>query len=647
MARLRAPLVASAALLIAIVSVACSRELSELRQNDRKVLFVGIEGLDLELLKPFASNGRMPHLSELMRRGLAIPMLGEHSTMDPASAGIDPARSWTTIATGAPPNRASAGNGAAHGITELMTRVRGRYDELPVTSQHRKLPAMWDILSAAGVRCAIVNWWTTWPAEPVNGYLVSDRFLLDRFELGPFGPAGRVDLPPVDPAYRHGAKYLTWPDALAGDLEAQLKPTLARPPHPIFPQMQVWLSRATDKGTHDDLLSLRQALLTDWLAKEAAVTLLRRDAKIRFCACYLDALDVASHLFWMHIGPEAWLRSADPSLREKLPPNYRNYATVIPEVASAIDSMLGELVDAMGKDAVVVLASDHSLQADTDRGNRDFNMNALLERVGLLARDAKGEVDWSKTKAFDHPDWPPRFERELSLNFAGDWPQGFLKGGTAEERNAAREEVRAQLNALKVDRRWKDQNGRVFDSLFWGSDVAGWDVTFAVYQSFVADAKVRLKNGDVPLNLLFPARRASCKHADPGVLFVAFPGAFGESLATRQPPLGKDGAYSVHVAPFVLALFGIPRSANEEESGSSADMLYWLLERNEAQRVAIGRVESYAASLKRDDPASELGARRAELKRYVGDELGYFGPPPPPVAAPKSPGPRASTPVPK
>lgn len=633
MRRLRVLLAASCMLV-----GACSRELSDVKPIDRKVLFVGIEGLDLEMVK-MSLRERMPRLAELMGRGMAIPLLGEHATMDPASVGVDPARSWTTIATGAPPNRSGSDRGAAHGITELLTRVRGSYDDVPVTAEHRKLPAMWDILSAAGVRCAIVNWWTTWPAESVNGWLVSDRFLLDRFELGPFGPAGRVDIPPVDASYRHGAKYLTWPDALADELAAQLKPSLERPPHPVFPQLQTWLSKANDAGTHADLLSLKQALQGDWLAKEAAVALLRKDPAIRFCACHLDALDVACHGFWKHIDASRWQHDPDPAIRAQLRPDFRNFSDVIPSVAAAIDSMLGELIDAMGRDAVVLLASDHGMQPDLDRANRDFNLDRLLEDVGLLVRDPKGNIDWTKTKVFDHPDWPPRFGRVLSMNFAGDWPQGFVKGDTAEERNDAWESIRTQLFGLKVEPPWKASNGRTYKGIFWGSDVNGWDVEFAVYQSFVADATVQMPAGERKLAQYFPPRRSSAKHSDPGVLFVAYPGADGVAFAKRQPPLGKDAALAVHVAPFVLSLFGIPRSSNEDESSASADMLFWMLEREEAHRVAIGRVESYAATLKRDDPSSPLGARRAELRKYV-EELGYFGPPPPALTPPKSTGPK-------
>jgi hypothetical protein len=34
----------------------------------------------------------------------------------------------------------------------------------------------WNILSDSGVRVGVVNWWLTWPAEEVNGFIVSDKY---------------------------------------------------------------------------------------------------------------------------------------------------------------------------------------------------------------------------------------------------------------------------------------------------------------------------------------------------------------------------------------------------------------------------------------------------------------------------------------
>ena len=614
---------------------ACSRDLRDVRTTDRKVLLLGVDGLDLKALEPMLLQGHLPRFAELRRHAIELPLFGERITVDGTSTGIDPARCWTTVATGAPAARVEGQKGKSHGIVSLTTRVRGRYDELPVTSQHRKLPALWDVLGAVGVKCAVVNWWTTWPAEWVNGYLVSDRYLLDRFELGPFGPEGRVDIPPVDPAWRHGAQHLTWPDSLADDLATQIKPQFDRPSLPIFAKLRQWMAETEDAGTHADLRMLRQALLTDWLAKEAAVTLLKRDPAVRFCASYFDSLDVACHLFWMHSDPEPWQKSPDAATRAKLPVDFARYANVIPEVAKAVDAMTGELIDALGKDAVVLIVNDHSVQADAGRSNRDYDLDPLLERLGLLVRDASGAIDWTKTRCFDRPGWPPNWERTLSINFEQDWPQGWVKGDTVGERAAAWREIRDQLLAIKVDRRWKVPRSNVErDTLFIEDRVLPWDVAFTVYPGFSPDTKVKLPGGDVVLNALFPPRRASAKHAEIGVLMAAFPGAHGEALAQRLPPLGKDAARPSFIAPLVLALFGVPPSADENESDAGADMLFWLLERDEAHRLAIRRVDGYADAIGRDDPARPLGARRKVLGALI-EGLQGLGPPPTKIPPPK------------
>jgi hypothetical protein len=380
---------------------------------------------------------------------------------------------------------------------------------------------------------------------------------------------------------------------------------------------------------------LRQALLTDWLAKESAVTLIRRDPTIRFCATYFDSLDVACHLFWMYSEPEPWQKSPDAAMRARLPVDFGRYASVIPEVAKAIDAMTGELVDALGKDAVTLIVSDHSMQADAGRSNRDFDLDPLLEKLGYLVRDANGAIDWTKTRCFDRPSWGPNFERTLSINFEKDWPQGWVKGDTPAERVAAWNEIREKLLGLKVDRRWRLPKSNVdHDTLMVEEHVVPWDVTFTVFPGLGYETKVRLPGGDVPISSLFPPRRASAKHADYGVLLASFPGPRGEELSQRLPPLGKDAARASSIAPLVLALFGVPPSADESESDASSDLLFWLLERDEAHRMAIRRVESYGAALGRDDPGRPLGARRAELAALI-ESLGGFGPPPPAVAPPK------------
>ena len=93
---------------------------------------------------------------------------------------------WTTIATGKTPDQHRIGHFVA---------VNEKGEQLPVTSQMRKVKALWNILSDAGRRVGVVGWWATWPAEKVNGTIVSDHFayhfLFEEGAAGDTSAAGR------------------------------------------------------------------------------------------------------------------------------------------------------------------------------------------------------------------------------------------------------------------------------------------------------------------------------------------------------------------------------------------------------------------------------------------------------------------------
>jgi hypothetical protein len=111
----------------------------------------------------------------------------------------DPARAWTTIATGVEPE--------VHGVHAIETRrlagVRGVFasggnvtrllgaatDVLRLTrpsiasAEQRKAKTFWEVTEEAGLRTAVVNWWASWPAPDTGGIIVSDRAVL-RLEHG-------------------------------------------------------------------------------------------------------------------------------------------------------------------------------------------------------------------------------------------------------------------------------------------------------------------------------------------------------------------------------------------------------------------------------------------------------------------------------
>jgi hypothetical protein len=126
-------------------------------------------------------------------------VVGERYALEPEDTS-DPARVWTTIATGEPPD--------VHGVHTIETRrVAGLRGILPSDStavgrvlrtatdmirltrpsvasrNERRSMMVWEVAEQAGLRTAVVNWWATWPAVSKSGLVLTDRAIL-RLEHG-------------------------------------------------------------------------------------------------------------------------------------------------------------------------------------------------------------------------------------------------------------------------------------------------------------------------------------------------------------------------------------------------------------------------------------------------------------------------------
>jgi hypothetical protein len=133
----------------------------------------------------------------------------------------DPARIWTTIATGEPPS--------VHGVQAIETRrvaglqgilssdrggigraLQGATDLVRLTRpsvasrDERQSMTFWEVAERAGLRTAVVNWWATWPAPPTTGVIVTDRAVL-RLEQG-----GAQDAE-IAPSNLYSALAAQWP----------------------------------------------------------------------------------------------------------------------------------------------------------------------------------------------------------------------------------------------------------------------------------------------------------------------------------------------------------------------------------------------------------------------------------------------------
>ncbi len=158
-----------------------------------RVRVIGIDGLEQRMVEQSVARGEMPRLAALLSQGARAALQPEPEQI--------PAIVWTTIATGRGPEAhgiRAAGAQRLPGMTApVPLEPRSRWakglaraaDVVRITRTDppsavlRGAKTVWNVASEKGLGVLVVNWWASWPAEAVNGFVVSDRTLL-RLEKG-------------------------------------------------------------------------------------------------------------------------------------------------------------------------------------------------------------------------------------------------------------------------------------------------------------------------------------------------------------------------------------------------------------------------------------------------------------------------------
>lgn len=293
-----------------------------------KVILIGLDGADWNILDPLFESGRLPHLARLARTGVRGRL---HSITPMLSPVI-----WTSMATGVLPGR--------HGIIDFLATTGRDGERVPVTSTLRKAKAIWNILSENGLSVGVAGWWASFPAEKVNGFIVSDRVAYQLFGVG----AGR----------EQGSEGKVYPPELAG-LVASL--TVAPETIGVAEVARYVRIPADTSSLPADQNKLIDDLKTLLAAGDtyAAISLaLRERYHPDFQAIYLEGTDTVAHLF---------MRYAPPALPGVTPRESQLFGRAVDEYYRHADEIVGRLVEAAGPDTAVIVCSDHGFRTGDNR----------------------------------------------------------------------------------------------------------------------------------------------------------------------------------------------------------------------------------------------------------------------------------------
>jgi predicted AlkP superfamily pyrophosphatase or phosphodiesterase len=324
---------------------------------------IGIDGLTLDIIGPMCERGELPHFAQIAGAGCS----GRLQTVSPTNSSL----LWTSIATGCHHRRHGIdgfsyyrllGVRTSRSAVRLLKKVglkgllkaleaAGLMKERLLDGRHMRCKPFWDVISEAGGRVGVVNWWHSWPAEPVNGFIVSDRLFHWRSAARgeSEAPQSRLTYPPE--LVEDAARLTTRPDDVSVE---DIRPFVNMAAEELEQFLEGDYARHELRGELKFLIALDR---TCWRAFEHC---LEEFPNPTAAALYVRSPDIAQHCAF-HYMPAA--DQVDVAEEDR-----RRFGNAVPEAYRTADEMLGKLLARMkGRDTLLV-CSDHGFAFQAKRG---------------------------------------------------------------------------------------------------------------------------------------------------------------------------------------------------------------------------------------------------------------------------------------
>jgi hypothetical protein len=209
----------------------------------------------------------------------------------------------------------------------------------------RRAPAFWNILPQFERRAAVIGWLVTWPAEQVDGVIVS-TYLPYVFNWS----TGR----PLKGTIVDGLPHQTHPAELIDTLQAMkvapgdLDPALLK--RFYDPDRIAGLS----EDSRECVEGFRWSVACDETYRRIGLKIYE-EHPVDLFAVYFGGVDVASHRFWKFANPDTLpygvIKGEAPVLRKVIDAYYVH-----------IDSVIGDYLDRLGPHDTLIVLSDHGFQ---------------------------------------------------------------------------------------------------------------------------------------------------------------------------------------------------------------------------------------------------------------------------------------------
>jgi len=284
-------------------------------QSKPRVVLFGINGAEWDIIKPLLLRGEMPNLARVIERGVS----GKMRTI---SAPNCP-KIYSIFETSTPPQENGITGFLVHGATANTSMLRTQ--------------PLWSLLSQNGVSVGMANVPATFPAKPVNGYMISG--MLTR---GKDCEDGVLCSPKVSEVTRGHAVY---PRSMVQELEKNVG------------DFHIDCARMPEAK---DLPGHEVATVYSWLAQ---VTKIREEQRRLFD--YLLANHPTDFTFFVQSCEDRvghWLYPIQPYNVGYNSKVHTIQVNAFPDQYRAMDKVLGTILRHVDENTVLMIISDHGIK---------------------------------------------------------------------------------------------------------------------------------------------------------------------------------------------------------------------------------------------------------------------------------------------
>jgi hypothetical protein len=322
--------------------VGCGRQAPPTPEATGTVFLMGVDGLTWDRIETLATEGRLPHFQRLLDDGARAvakaPYPLDHMTL------------WATIQTGRLPEH--------HQVMGQMTTLPSGTRSITPSSA-RSVKSIWQMLSDRQVLVASVGLPNTWPAEVVNGFVVSNAALHTRWtetKENTYEPQGLTSTTFPLGLMDELRPYVHEVDDLPRELAARFF-HLRENEYAMLYDQPLGSVYQYENPLRDFGLTIQ----SDRSNMDMAFHLL--DAyHPRVVGIYLELLSAIQPVYWPFLFPSAFQPPAE---------HQRRFKETVNEGYVFIDEQVGRVLDRMGDSDVLVVVSDHGFRTGSAQGPDD------------------------------------------------------------------------------------------------------------------------------------------------------------------------------------------------------------------------------------------------------------------------------------